>query len=93
MIIKKGYYPQNGILQYTSAHSCNNTQFKIPDNYLIQISWSRGASKLVIQCKINYIEEVPVFKILFGENFQLCVKSTQSATSAVNAYLQVSWNK
>ncbi|RIA97417.1 hypothetical protein C1645_814133 [Glomus cerebriforme] len=34
-------------------------------------------------------EEVPVFKILFGENFQLYVKSTQSATSAANAYLQM----
>ncbi|CAB4415544.1 unnamed protein product [Rhizophagus irregularis] len=88
-IIKEGYYPQNSILQYTSARSCNNTQFKIPDNYLIQTSWGRGASKHVIQCEINYIEEVPVFKILFGENFQLCVKSTQSATSAANAYLQM----
>ncbi|CAB5368949.1 unnamed protein product [Rhizophagus irregularis] len=88
-IIKEGYYPQNGILQYTSARSCNNTQFKIPDNYLIRTSWGRGASKHVIQCEINYIKEVPVFKILFGENFQLCVKSTQSATSAANAYLQM----
>uniref|UniRef100_U9TJU4 Uncharacterized protein n=1 Tax=Rhizophagus irregularis (strain DAOM 181602 / DAOM 197198 / MUCL 43194) TaxID=747089 RepID=U9TJU4_RHIID len=88
-IIKEGYYPQNGILQYISARSCNNTQFKIPDNYLIRTSWGRGASKHVIQCEINYIEEVSVFKILFGENFQLCVKSTQLATSAANAYLQL----
>ncbi|RIA79848.1 hypothetical protein C1645_839787 [Glomus cerebriforme] len=40
-IIKEGYYPQNSILRYTSAHSCNNTQFKIQNNYSIQISWSR----------------------------------------------------
>ncbi|RIA91748.1 hypothetical protein C1645_821571 [Glomus cerebriforme] len=74
---------------YTSAYSCNNTQFKILDNYLIQTSWGRGASKHVIQCEINYIEKVPVFKILFEENFQLYVNSTQSAISAANAYLQM----
>ena len=89
-IIKEGYYPQSDILHYTSARSCNNTQFKIPDDYLIQTSWGRGISKHIIQCKINYIEKVPVFKILFGENFQVCVESTHSATNAANAYLQVS---
>jgi hypothetical protein len=89
-VIKEGYYPQNHILCYTSARSCNNTQFKIPDNYLVQTSWGRGTSKHTIQCEINYMEKVPVFKILFGENFQVCVESTQSATNAANAYLQVS---
>ena len=93
IIIKEGYYPQSDTLRYTSARSCNNTQFKIPDDYLIQASWGRGTSKHTIQCKINYIEKVPVFKILFGENFQVCVESTQSATSAANAYLQVSYVK
>jgi hypothetical protein len=90
IIIKEGYYPQNDILCYTSARSCNNTQFKIPDDYLIQTSWGRGTSKHIIQCEINYIEKTPVFKILFGENFQECIESTQSATNVANAYLQVS---
>ncbi|PKY47136.1 hypothetical protein RhiirA4_462232 [Rhizophagus irregularis] len=48
----------------------------------------RDTFKHVIQCEINYIEEIPVFKILFGKNFQLCIKSTQSVTSTANAYLQ-----
>ena len=60
------------------------------NNYLIQTSWGRGTSKHTIQCEINYVEKVPVFKISFGENFQECVKSVQSATNAANAYLQVS---
>src|SRR3954449_11908533 len=85
-IIKKGYYPQNDILCYTFACSCNNIQFKIPDNYLIQTSWGRSTSKHIIQCEINYIEKVPIFKILFGENFQVHVKSRQSATNAANTY-------
>uniref|UniRef100_U9TX68 Uncharacterized protein n=1 Tax=Rhizophagus irregularis (strain DAOM 181602 / DAOM 197198 / MUCL 43194) TaxID=747089 RepID=U9TX68_RHIID len=87
-IIKEGYYPQNDILCYTSARSCNNTQFKIPDDYLIQTSWSRGSSKHIIQCGIIYIEKIPVFKISFGENFQASVESIHSATKAANAYLQ-----
>ncbi len=87
-IIKEGYYPQSDILCYTSSRS--NTQFKILDNYLIQTCWGRGISKHIIQCEINYIERVPVFKISFGENFQACVESTQSVTNAANAYLQVS---
>ena len=92
-IIKEGYYPQSDKLRYTSARSCNNTQFKIPDNYLVQTSWGRGTSKHMIQCEINYVEKVPVFKISFGENFQANVESTQSATNAANAYLQVSYVK
>ncbi|PKC50749.1 hypothetical protein RhiirA1_485461, partial [Rhizophagus irregularis] len=69
-IIKERYYPQNDILYYTSACSCNNTQFKILNDYLIQTNWGRSSSKHIIQCKIIYIEKIPVFKISFGENFQ-----------------------
>ena len=88
-IIKEGYYPQKDILCYTLARSCNNTQFKIPDNYLIQTSWGRGTSEHIVY-EINYIEKVPIFKISFGENFQAYVESRQSATAAANAYLRVS---
>ncbi|CAB4384950.1 unnamed protein product [Rhizophagus irregularis] len=78
-IIKEGYYPQNDILYYTSACSCNNTQFKILNDYLIQTNWGRGSSKHIIQCKIIYIEKIPVFKISFGENFQANVESIHLA--------------
>jgi hypothetical protein len=57
---------------------------------LIQTSWGRGTSKHIVQCEIKYIEKVPIFKILFGESFQVHVESRQSATAAANAYLQVS---
>lgn len=89
-IIKEGFYPSNDILQYTSARSCNNTQFKIPDDYLIQTSWGRGSSSHTVQCKINYQGKIPIFEICFGDNFQTCVNSAQSATHAANAYLKVS---
>ncbi|CAB4486856.1 hypothetical protein RhiirA5_408392 [Rhizophagus irregularis] len=88
-IIKERYYPQNDILYYTSACSCNNTQFKILNDYLIQTNWGRSSSKHIIQCKIIYIEKIPVFKILFGENFQASVESIHLAIKAANAYLQV----
>ena len=81
-IIKEGFYPPSDILQYTSARSCNNSQFKIPDDYLIQTSWGKGGSRQTVQCEINYVEKVPIFKIYFGDNFQICVKSVQSASNA-----------
>ena len=86
-IIKEGYYPSNDILCYTSAR--NNSQFKIPDNYLVQTSWGRGVSKHIVKCEINYIETALVFKIWFGENFQASVTFTQSPSNAANSYLQV----
>ena len=86
-VIKKGSYPSNNILCYTSAR--NSSQFKIPDDYVIQTSWGKGISRHTVQCEINYIELVPVFIIKFGENFQNYVSSTTSATNAANTYLQV----
>ena len=87
-IIKEGFYPSNDILCYTSAR--NHSQFKIPDNYLVQTSWGKGVSRHVVKCEINYVESVPVFKVYFGENFQGFVTSTQSPSNAANSYLQVS---
>ena len=86
-IIKEGFYPSNDIHRYTSAH--NNSQFKIPDNYLVQTSWGKGVSRHVVKCEINYVELVPVFKVYFGKNFQGFVTSTQSPLNATNSYLQV----
>nr|CAG8521639.1 7262_t:CDS:2 [Entrophospora candida] len=88
-IIKEGFYPPSDILQYTSPRSSNNSQFKIPDDYLIQTSWGRGSSSHTVQCEINYLEKAANFKICFGDNFQTCVNSAQSATDAANAYLKV----
>lgn len=39
-IIKEEFYPSNDILCYTSTHSSN--QFKIPEDYMIHISWGKG---------------------------------------------------
>ena len=86
-VIKEGFYPSNDILCYTSARS--NSQFKIPDNYLVQTSWGKGVSRHTVKCEINYVERAPVFKIWFGEDFQASVTSTQSPTNAANSYLQV----
>nr|CAG8564224.1 9403_t:CDS:2 [Entrophospora candida] len=54
-----------------------------------ETSWGRGSSSHTVQCEINYLEKAANFKICFGDNFQTCVNSAQSATDAANAYLKV----
>jgi hypothetical protein len=91
-IIQEGFYPSKDIICYTSARSKNGTQFKIPNNYLVQTNWGRGKSQHTVECEIEYESNgCPVFRILFEENFQQCiVESKESPTKAANEYLQVS---
>lgn len=87
-IIKEGFYPKN-ITHFTSARSRNGTQFKIPNNYLVQTSWGRGNQRHTVECEIEYESDEPVFRIWFGENFQYLVESKESPTKVANDYLQV----
>ena len=90
-IIKEGFYPPKNIICYTSARSRNKTQFKIPDEYLVQTSWGRGNLRHTVKCEIEYESDgQPVFRIWFEENFQQhVIKSKESPTRAANKYLQV----
>ncbi|RHZ87965.1 hypothetical protein Glove_27g69 [Diversispora epigaea] len=80
-IIKEGFYPLNNILKYTFSRSGDNTNYKIPDKYLIHASWGRGTSRHTVKCEINYVHTIPIFKISFGESFQTCLESAKSATN------------
>ena len=46
--------------------------------------------KKTVKCFINYIEEVPLFKIMYGMNFSEEIQSNISLTTAANAILKVS---
>src|SRR6185369_16683133 len=89
-IIKEGFYPLNNILKYTFSRSGDNTNYKIPDEYLIHASWGRGTSRHTVKCEINDVHTIPIFKISFGESFQMCLESVKSATDVVNKYLNAS---
>ncbi|RHZ51712.1 hypothetical protein Glove_475g22 [Diversispora epigaea] len=89
VMINKGFYPSNNILKYTFSRSGDNTQYKLPDQYLIHTSWGRGKSKHTIKCEINYINTLPIFKIGFGDGFQTCIESIKSATDVANKYLHI----
>ncbi|RHZ71455.1 hypothetical protein Glove_258g50 [Diversispora epigaea] len=80
-IIKEGFYPLNNIIKYIFSHSGNNINCKIPDEYLIYTSWSKGTLRHMVKCKINYVDATPIFKISFGESFQTCLESAKSATN------------
>ncbi|RHZ83410.1 hypothetical protein Glove_94g12 [Diversispora epigaea] len=70
-IIKEGFYPSNNMLKYTFSRSGDNTQYKLPNQYLIHTSWGRRKSKHTIKCEINYINTLPIFKIGFGDGQEL----------------------
>src|SRR6185436_1219423 len=79
-IISEGFYPSKNIVKYTSARSRAGKQFKIPDNYIVQTSWGRGNLQHNIKCEIKYESNQPIFRILFGENFEQIVESKESST-------------
>ena len=61
-ILREGVYPSEPHLKYTS--SCN---YKIPDNYEVKTIWG----KKTVKCSINYINNKPVFRVYFGQNFEI----------------------
>ena len=82
----EGLYPQPPILAYTKGKN----KYKIPDCYYVETTWGREEKKKTIRCFINYIEEKPFFKIMYGINFSEEVQSNISATTVANAVLRVS---
>ncbi|CAG8681492.1 8224_t:CDS:2, partial [Racocetra fulgida] len=89
-IINEGFYPPKDKLCYTSVRSHNGGQYKIPDNYLVQTSWGRNKSKHIIECKIKYELNGPIFRIRFQEDSQqYIIESKESPSAAANNYLWV----
>ncbi|GES80501.1 hypothetical protein GLOIN_2v1783867 [Rhizophagus clarus] len=83
-IRQEGLYPQPPILAYTQGKN----KYKIPDGYCVETTWGRGEKKRTVKCFINYIEERPIFRIMYGINFSEEVQSNIFSTTAANAVLR-----
>jgi hypothetical protein len=86
IVEQEGLYHQPPVLAYTQGKN----KYKIPDCYCVKTTWGRGKNKRTVKCSINYIEDKPLFKIMYGINFSEEVYSNTSATAAANAVLRVS---
>ncbi|CAI2189194.1 1448_t:CDS:1, partial [Funneliformis geosporum] len=77
-IIQEGIYLSAVKLCYIETPN----YFPIPDNYIIQTTWSQTSNHCTIQCYIHYVEGIPHHLICFGSNFQYQVVSVQSLFDA-----------
>jgi hypothetical protein len=80
-ILREGVYPSEPHLKYTSSRN-----YKIPDNYEVKTIWG----KKTVKCSINYINNKPVFRVYFGQNFENQVESDKTATNAATLLHNVS---
>ncbi|CAG8815018.1 23280_t:CDS:1, partial [Dentiscutata erythropus] len=86
-IINEEFYSPKDKLCYTLACS-NAVKYKTPNNYLVQTSWGRGISKHMIECKIEYKSNRPIFRIRFQEDSQeYIIESKKSPSAIANNYL------
>jgi hypothetical protein len=83
----EGLYPKPPALAYTQG----KTKYKIPDSYRIKTTWGRGKNKRTVICSINYVNNKPLFRIMYGINFLEEVHSNASSTAAANEVLRVSF--
>ncbi|GES96422.1 hypothetical protein GLOIN_2v1784240 [Rhizophagus clarus] len=83
-IKQEGLYPQPPILAYTQGKN----KYKILNGYCVETTWGRGEKKKTVRCLINYVEEKPLFKIMYGVNFSEEVQSNISSTTVANAVLK-----
>ncbi|GES82308.1 hypothetical protein GLOIN_2v1782566 [Rhizophagus clarus] len=83
-IKQEGLYPQPPILAYTQGKN----KYKILNKYCVETTWGRGEKKKTVRCLINYVEEKPLFKIMYGVNFSEEVQSNISSTTVANAVLK-----
>ncbi|RGB29802.1 hypothetical protein C1646_766157 [Rhizophagus diaphanus] len=81
---KKGLYSQPSVLTYTQGKN----KYKIPDYYCVETTWGRENNKKTVKCSINYIEDKPLFKIMYGTNFSEVVQSNISSTTVANEVLK-----
>ncbi|GBC47773.2 hypothetical protein GLOIN_2v1788738 [Rhizophagus irregularis DAOM 181602=DAOM 197198] len=76
VIIKEGVYP-------------NGTQTgpkSLQDSVICKTTWGRASKKKTIRCEIDYINEIPQFRIKYGSNFQYVVFLSKSPSDAAYNY-------
>jgi hypothetical protein len=83
---QEGLYLQPPVLAYSQGKN----KYKIPDCYCVETTWGRGNNKRTVKCFINYIQDKPLFRIMYGLDFSEEVCSNMSSTAAANAVIRVS---
>ncbi|PKY34392.1 hypothetical protein RhiirB3_454046, partial [Rhizophagus irregularis] len=76
VIIKEGVYP-------------NGTQTgpkSLQDSVICKTTWGHASKKKTIRCEIDYINEIPQFRIKYGSNFQYVVFSSKSPSDVAYNY-------
>ncbi|GET00585.1 hypothetical protein GLOIN_2v1478248 [Rhizophagus clarus] len=81
-VIKEGTYPNKESLAYTLPPN----KYRIPDDYIIETTWSRSTNQYTVQCFINYNDNKPVFQVWYGKCFEYRVSSVKTATDAANLF-------
>ena len=84
-ILQEGIYPKPPILAYTQLPN----KYKIPNGYIVQTSWGKKNSKIVIECSITYKQQKPVFQIKYEQEGQQYIEIGKSATGVANQYQKV----
>ncbi|CAB4461463.1 unnamed protein product [Rhizophagus irregularis] len=80
VIIKEGVYP-NG-----TQTGPKSLQDSIPHGYIVETTWGHASKKKTIRCEIDYINEIPQFRIKYGSNFQYVVFSSKSPSDVAYNY-------
>ncbi|CAB5141253.1 unnamed protein product [Rhizophagus irregularis] len=83
VIIKEGVYP-NG-----TQTGPKSLQDSIPHGYIVETTWGHASKKKTIRCEIDYINEIPQFRIKYGSNFQYVVFSSKSPSDVAYNYERV----
>lgn len=82
-ILEEGIVPPKAILCQTKRKN-----YKIPTGYLVETSWGYRT----IRCRINYINDKPIYSIRFGPEFSQVVISHTSSSDAATKFNNVSNN-
>ncbi|CAG8817645.1 24736_t:CDS:2, partial [Dentiscutata erythropus] len=79
-IIKKGVYPPKHKLKYTRRPA----KYPIPHNYIVQTMYLK--KNYVVEYLICYVDDKPLYQILFGKDLEKSVESDQSPSYAAYLY-------
>ncbi|GBB86385.1 hypothetical protein RclHR1_12810001 [Rhizophagus clarus] len=81
-ILQEKVYPPDSNIKYTSGY-----RYKIPDKYEVQTIWGKDENQKIVKCKIDYINNIPIFYVCFG--FENQVKSDKSVSNTTTLLHEV----
>ncbi|RIB11958.1 hypothetical protein C2G38_2202024 [Gigaspora rosea] len=82
LIIKEGVYPPKHKLKYTRRPA----KYPISHGYIVQTMYSK--KNYIVECSIDYIDDIPLYQIRFGKYFEKLVESEKSTSHAAQLYCE-----